>query len=99
MALRIQRAEGRVLRIYEHYLFYIRWINDELGHAGMLSFILSKALLLSRNTTTHSKKITAVAYFSKNHCTVLLTMKVEAILGNVSVICKCTGKKTKLKND
>ena len=93
MALRIQRAEGRVLRIYEHYLFYIRWINDELGHAGMLSFILSKALLLSRNTTTDSKKITAVAYFSKNHCTVLLTMKVEAMLGNVSVICKCTWKK------
>ena len=41
-------------------------------------FILSKALLMSRNTTTDSKKITTIAYFSKNHSTVLLAMKVEA---------------------
>ena len=79
VALWIQRPEGQGLRIYEHYLFSIRWINDELSHAEMPSFILSKALLMSRNTTTDSKKITAVAYFSKNHSTVLLTMKVEAM--------------------
>ena len=42
-------------------------------------FILSKALLMSRNTTTDSKKITTIAYFSKNHSTVLLAMKVEAM--------------------
>ena len=69
----------RELIIYEHYLFSIRWINDELGHAEMPSFILSKALLMSKNTTTDNKKITAVTYFSKNHSTVLLTMKVEEI--------------------
>ena len=34
---------------------------------------------MSRNTTTDSKKTTAIAYFSKNHSTVLLTMKVEAM--------------------
>ena len=79
VALWIQRPESQGLRIYERYLFSIRWINDELSHAEMPSFILSKALLMSRNTTTDSKKITAVAYFSKNHSTVLLTMKVEAM--------------------
>ena len=47
MALWIQRPEGHGLRIYERQLFPIRWINDELSHAGMPSFILSKALLMS----------------------------------------------------
>ena len=75
----IQRPESQGLRIYEHYLFSIRWIKDELSHAEMPSFILSKALLMSKNTTTDSKKIASVAYFSKNHSTVLLTMKVEAM--------------------
>ena len=45
----------------------------------MPSSILSEALLMSRNTTKDSKKTTAIAYFSKNHSTVLLTMKVEAM--------------------
>ena len=79
MALWIQRPESQGLRINERYLFSIRWINDELSHAEMPSFIFSKALLMSKNTTTDRKKITAVAYFSKNHSTVLLTMKVEAM--------------------
>ena len=79
VALWIQRPEGQGLRICERYLFSSRWVNDELSHAEMPSFILSKALLMSRNTTTDSKKITAVAYFSKNHSTVLLKMKVEVM--------------------
>ena len=79
MALWIQRLESQGLRIYERHLFSSKWINDELSHAEMPSFILSKALLMSRNTTTDSKKITAAGYFSKNHSTVLLTMKVEAM--------------------
>ena len=79
MALWIQRPESQGLRIYERHLFSSKWINDELSHAEMPSFILSKALLMSRNTTTDSKKITAAGYFSKNHSTVLLTMKVEAM--------------------
>ena len=79
VALWIQRLESQGLRIDERYLFSIRWINDEPSHAEIPSFILSKALLMSKNTTTDSKKITAVAYFSKNHSTVLLTMKVEAM--------------------
>ena len=79
MALWIQRPESQGLRIYERYLFSSRRINDELSHAEMPSFILSKALLMSRNMTTDSKKITAVAYFSKNHITVLLKMKVEVM--------------------
>ena len=52
-------------RIYEHYLLSIRWINDELSHTEMPSLILAKALLMSRKTTKNSKKITAVACFSK----------------------------------
>ena len=72
VALWIQRLGSQGLRINERYLFSIRWINDELSHTEIPSFILSKALLMSKNTTTDSKKITAVAY-----C--LLTMKVEAM--------------------
>ena len=34
---------------------------------------------MSRNTTKDSKKMTAVAYFSKNYSTVLLKMKVEVM--------------------
>ena len=79
MALWIQRPEGQGLRICERYLFSSRWVNDELSHAEMPSFSLSKDLLMSRNTTKDSKKMTAVAYFSKNYSTVLLKMKVEVM--------------------
>ena len=51
---------------------------------------------MSKNTATDSKKITAVAYFSKNHSTVLLTMKVEA-MGQAMSIYVSALKKNKIE--
>ena len=51
---------------------------------------------MSKNTTTDSKKITAVAYFSKNHSTVLLTMKVEAMGQAMSALYVSAREKNKI---
>ena len=45
----------------------------------MPSFIFNQRPFSCQKKKTDSKKITAVAYFTENHSTVLLTMKVVAM--------------------
>ena len=52
---------------------------------------------MSKNTATDSKKIAAVAYFSKNHSTVLLTTKVEAMGQAMSALYVSAREKNKIE--